>query len=220
MSLTLDSKELLKKALDHILYYLEIGKINEARKYYDFIIAFTSQFPEALWTDVEIWKLGKVLLVVYHSDVVDNEDENIKFAHLSFFYLHRSLELSEQKGLTENDSFVIYKTAATLLKSCEDCFYSTLTNLYLPKKCKDEKYIETAETFAKYLMPLIRYTVLLDLEKEVGSFHDDEFLEELCYEIEELYPDMSEKELNEARKMRKLLYNFIRYKVSEGELYF
>lgn len=216
-----ESQLLLKKVLNSALALSEEGNIREATKYIDIAHKIVVEFPVILWKDEEIWKISKILLIMYHFDFFDDEDENILLTHLAFLYLTRAIEMTEDFRYDTNTTFEIYRTLVVLMNSCEDTFNYTIAGFYTPESKKgNEEFVSTAHKLARSIQPYLQYGILMEIDSTFSSFKGDEFLEDLCVEIENEYTEMKEEYIIEAKKIRELLFNYIKVKVAKNDLTF
>lgn len=157
-----------------------------------------------LWNDARIADLGKLFLVMYHFDIFDSEEENITLAHKALLYTMRAEELIES---TDDSLFDILKNQAIILKSSQDCFVDLVSVFYQDhKREQTDDSLRGSRSLAQRVLPYVLYHVLIQITDRFDGFRGDHFLEDCCNDIEEEFPNISEKLMKEAANIKRLVY--------------
>jgi len=213
-----DPQELVITLADQIITLSNEGNKAQASKILETLYAILKEFPHILWNSVKVWKLSKALLIMYHYDVLDKEDENIYIAELAYIYAQRTQELFENslQENAEDDYFYAIHTQLVLLTTCEDCFTLTVEQFYANSGKIDEKTLQIAHSLASEVMPFVKYSLLEKIESEFDGYRKDAFLEQLCNEIELDYPEISDNKITHGGKIHKMLVNTLAKKLIAG----
>lgn len=217
--------ELIKNLAQQGLENAEQGKLAEAKKYFSALHTIIEEFPHILWKDPEVYMLGKAYLVMYHIDLFDDEETNIALAHLALLFTKRGIQLLLESNIMQSETggsivFDAMKNEIVIYKSCEDCFTHSIANFYKPKSATSDEVSLASIQLANRVIPYIQYDLLLKIEEFFESFQDDEYLEELCNEIESTYDNITDMLLVEANNVQKLLYHHIIGQVKNNSLQF
>jgi len=199
------------------------GKRREASSRLRILYEEVKKNPFLLWDDIEVVNLGKACFLIYHFDLFDDEKKNIECVHLSYLFLHRATELFELAKETSEKAilFEALKYQALLLKLSRDSYISSVATFYQPHNrtvLPDE--IKGSELLAERVLTYVLYDVLVEIDDTFKGFLKDQFLEDVCREIELEFPHISEKLMKEAANVRRLLFIFIKGKVMNQDFIF
>jgi len=216
---------LIKQLIDKAFNAGESGDKKNANRYLKAIYDITIEYPNILWHDREVYRLGKAFLIMYHFDIFEEEEINIGLAHLALFFTQRGIEVllkGEESALDDKNVhlFEALKNEIVIFKSCEDCFVHSISQFYRPKGDEKQDTYSVSLQLANRVLPYIQYDLLLKFEERFGSFEDDEFLEETCNDIEMRHDSISEKLLLEAVNIQKLVQHYIADKVVNNDFEF
>lgn len=216
-----NAEDIVAQLARNIVESGENAKTVDSHKYLKILIPILKEFPAILWDNPELYNLSRALMMGYHSDAFDDEDDNILLTHLAYLYICRAEELYIEDFMHDNNSiFDVLRIKVLLLKTCEDSFMHTISSFYLAKGGALDVDRQTAMRLANAIAPLIQYDVLLKIDSIYNGFNNDDLLDEICNDIELERTDISDKIMTEAAKINSMLYHYIKVKVGKGEFDF
>lgn len=198
------------------------GKIRACKEDLNAIYKWMKKEPFLLWDDVAISQLGKAIIMMLHMDLIDEEEQNIGLAHLSFLYITRGIEKEESLAPEEdtNELFRLRKDRIILMKSFDDSFVDSLQDFYFAdSKAKDLDEYNDQRKEVLSRMPYLQFADIHLIEQDYNNLRDDEYLLETANFIEH-ENDISDENLNEGLLLHKILYKHTQQKLREGKLHY
>jgi hypothetical protein len=211
MEHTIHPEQIVANLIDNILTAANAGNKKRVMQLFPTLNAVITEFPGILWHAPHVWKLAKALLIIYHYDVLDDEDDSIQLVERAFMYAQRAVDIAEkQQGIVQNASYYeALHTQVVILSSCADCFAHSIADICAVKSHNDREYIQTAFRFSHTIISLMQYAILEKMEEHFGDFSQDAYVAELCNHIEQEVPDISAKNLAYAQKVQALMVHQI-----------
>lgn len=195
----------LLAVINKVLEFSGEGKQAKAQHILPFVYESIMQYPQLLWNNVEVWKVAKSLLVMHHYDMIDEEDEELKMIQMAFVFSQRSIELCEiDVNAHKEDYFNALHTQIMLLSSCSDYFVDTLAELCSKTVMTNEERT-VALRLANRILPMLTYNVIVKVDDNFESFNNDAYLAEMCNKFELEHSDTTPKQLEDAKKIHKML---------------
>lgn len=198
------------------------GKIRACKEDLHSIYKWIKKEPFLLWDDVAISQLGKAIIMMLHFDLIDDEEQNIGLAHLSFLFVTRGIKREESLAPEEDtdELFRLRKDRIILMKSCDDSFVDSLQEFYFSdSKAKD---LDTHNEQRKAVLSRLPYLQFADIhliEQDYKNLRDDEYLLEIANFIEH-ENEISDENLKEGLLLHKILYKHIYQKLKNGILHY
>lgn len=199
-----------KHALEHAVAASERGLQAKAKPFLLEVYNNTLKSPFLLWDDVEnVGKLGKAFFIMFHFEIFEEEELNIRISHFAYVYLSRQKEL-----LAENESTAEYfdciKNIMLVLRHCDDNFTRSIAHFYLPKnKHAEEGDVSFSLSAAQAILSAMQYIAMSDVLAHEYYKPTDKYLSMICKEIEARNTETSQRVLVEGEKMIPRLYHFI-----------
>ncbi|MFO7868439.1 MAG: hypothetical protein R6U95_03970 [Bacteroidales bacterium] len=162
------------------------------------------EFPHILWHHPEIWKLAKVYIIMYHSDVDEDEDKNITMIEHAYIFAQRTIDMYEQDkhNVPKKDYFTALHTQVLLLATCGECYIPTLVQLYTQNPHTiDTEIRRVARNLSSTMLEYIEYALIDKITQNFDGLMNDEFLEDRCYFLEHEHEELSLKRINYAHKV-------------------
>lgn len=213
--------QIVANLVQDIIANTETSNIGKAQKSIKILFPILKEFPTLIWDDSILYNTSLALMMAYHTDTFEEEDDNLLLTHLAFAYLTRAQELAiENSPENQNQLFNILRTKVILLKTCEDSFIDTISKLYLIRQEANYKNKHTCLQLANTIIPLVQYHVLLEIDDTFNGFNNDDALEEICNEIELSRESISDKLMKEASNINNLLFIYIKNKLSTKDYNF
>ncbi|PKQ64230.1 hypothetical protein BZG02_05255 [Labilibaculum filiforme] len=216
------SVEQLRKLTVQAIEKGQNGKIRACKKDLNTIYMILKKDPFLLWDDNAISQLGKAIIMMLHFDLIDDEEQNIGLAHLSYLYISKGIEQEESLSPEENPAelFRLRKDRVILMKSCDDSFVDSLQEFYFAdSKAKDlDEYNEQRKAVLSRL-PYLQFADIHLIEQEYKNLKDDVYLLETANYIEH-ENNISNENLKEGLLLHKILYKHTHQKLREGRLLF
>ncbi|MDQ1771436.1 hypothetical protein GQR60_10010 [Labilibaculum sp. A4] len=214
------SEEQLRKLILQAIEKGQNGKIRACNKDLNAIYLILKKDPFLLWDDTAISQLGKAIIMMLHFDLIDDEEQNIGLAHLSYLFITRGIEKEENLAPEEDPAelFRLRKDRVILMKSCDDSFVDSLQEFYFAdSKAKD---LDEYNDQRKAVLSRLPYLIFADIhliEQEYQNLRDDAYLLETANFIE-YENEMSDENLQEGLLLHKILYKHTYQKLKNGEL--
>ncbi|PVX51075.1 hypothetical protein C7377_1408 [Balneicella halophila] len=201
-----DEKQ-LNSLIDDILNHSgRGGKINQLLQ--NLVEAVNDQ-PLLLWDSKKIEALSQVALRVLFLDCIDDEDEEIQWAHKTFAYITQALVSGREKGKEDSELFHILRSRVILLHSHDDFFIDTLDYFFFhdtPIQKDTDRYDRRA--FILRRIAAMQTQDLRTLESYNNELYQDEYLLEAEQTLSDKY-QFSEEELVEAQLLSDTLFKYI-----------
>jgi len=199
-------EDILLISINKALTYSEKGLTHKSQDLLKFIYYTSIEFPNLLWNSIEIWKLAKSFLILYHQDIFDDENTNIQIIQMSYVYNQRAIDLykeNPQPQYTE-DYFHALHTQVVILSTCSDCFIHSISELYSKESMTAEE-LKIAQRLAYKILPIITYDALMAIDDTFPNFNNDLFLDEVCNKIELDNPDITDEQIIESKKIHTVM---------------
>jgi hypothetical protein len=211
-------RELLLEAIENG----QQGKVRACNENLRAIYARLKNEPFIFWEDALISQLGKAIIMMLHFDLIDDEEQNIGLAHLSYLFISRGI-LREKSLTPEPDTselFRLRKDRIILMKSFDDSFVDSLQEFYFSNtKAKDlDEYNEQRKAVLSRL-PYLQFADIHLIEQDYNNLKNDEYLLEIANLIEH-ENEISEENLKEGFLLHKILYKHTYQKLKDGKLLF
>ncbi len=201
--------DLVLELAEKIIDFSNKGNKAKATTLLQTFYSIINEYPQVAWNKIEVWKLAKALLIMYHYDIIEGEDENIKIAERAYVYSQRSVELYEtslqEKENSQEDYFQALHTQVVLMETCEDCYLLTLEQFYAKSGGMTKEELKVARSLSREIAQYVAYSNLDKIEQEFDGFRNDAYLEEICNKIELDQPEISEKQIELGQKMNKMM---------------
>ncbi|MBN2596315.1 hypothetical protein [Labilibaculum sp.] len=216
------SEEQLRKLILQAIEKGQNGKIRACNKDLNAIYLILKKDPFLLWDDTAISQLGKAIIMMLHFDLIDDEEQNIGLAHLSYLFITRGIEKEENLAPEEDPAelFRLRKDRIILMKSCDDSFVDSLQEFYFAdNKAKD---LDEYNDQRKAVLSRLPYLIFADIhliEQEYQNLRDDVYLLETANFIEH-ENEMSDENLQEGLLLHKILYKHTYQKLKNEELHY
>lgn len=209
-------QRIAENLLHEILSQANVGNKARAAELLPTLYTIIQEFPHILWHSSEVWKVAKALLIMYHYDVLDDEDENIELVEYAFVFAQRAVSLYEKQPLqfSRDDYFNALHTQTVLLSSCADCYVHSIAQLYLSQQkevSSEHKQVSLQVSYA--LLPYMQYVLLEKISEEFEGLCEDGFLLELAHSIESEITTVSEKQITQASNLISFLVRMFQEKI-------
>ncbi|WP_372756114.1 hypothetical protein [Labilibaculum sp.] len=216
------SNEKFRKLILEAIENGQQGKVKACNENLRSIYKTLKNEPFILWEDVLISQLGKAIIMMLHFDLIDDEEQNIGLAHLSYLFITRGIE-QEEKLAQELDTcelFRLRKDRVVLMKSFDDSFVDSLQEFYFSDtKAKNlDEYNEQRKTVLSRL-PYLQFADIHLIEQDYSNLRNDEYLLEIANFIEH-ENEISKENLKEGLLLHKILYKHTYQKLKEGKLFY
>ena len=200
-----DPEEVLLAVVNKVLDFANEGKQAKAQHILPFVYESVMNYPELLWNNVEVWKIAKALLIMHHYDLVEDEADELRMLQMALVFSERAIELCESNKETPRDVyFKALQVQVMLLSSCSDYYADTIVEMCSKTLLPPEERM-MAIRLANKIMPMLSYNVLVKVDDAFENFNGDAFLSNLCNEFELENPDLEPKQLEDAKKIHKML---------------
>lgn len=204
----MNNTENIKLKIRESLSLINNGKQAKAKQNLKYIYAEIEKSPFILWDDELISHLGKCIIIMIYLDLFDDEDANIKLAHLAFIYISKGIYMEETKteDVSQEEIFRMRKDRVIILKSFDDFFVDSLISFYFSDnkaKDKDEHYKQRKIVLDK--LPLLQHAEIKNIEDEYEDLRNDEFLVQTSNFIE-YEASFTHEEFKEGQLLLELLY--------------
>jgi hypothetical protein len=198
-------EEVLLAVVNKVLDFANEGKQAKAQHILPFVYESVMNYPELLWNNVEVWKIAKALLIMHHYDLVEDEADELRMLQMALVFSERAIELCESNKETPQDVyFKALQVQVLLLSSCSDYYADTIVEMCSKTLLPAEERM-MALRLANKIMPMLSYNVLVKVDDAFENFNGDAFLSNLCNEFELNNPDLEPKQLEDAKKIHKML---------------
>ncbi|SRR5574344_178367 len=198
-------EEVLLAVVNKVLDFANEGKQAKAQHILPFVYESVMNYPELLWNNVEVWKIAKALLIMHHYDLVEDEADELRMLQMALVFSERAIELCESNKETPRDVyFKALQVQVMLLSSCSDYYADTIVEMCSKTLLPPEERM-MAIRLANKIMPMLSYNVLVKVDDAFENFNGDAFLSNLCNEFELENPDLEPKQLEDAKKIHKML---------------
>ena len=198
-------EEVLLAVVNKVLDFANEGKQAKAQHILPFVYESVMNYPELLWNNVEVWKIAKALLIMHHYDLVEDEADELRMLQMALVFSERAIELCESNKETPQDVyFKALQVQVLLLSSCSDYYADTIVEMCSKTLLPPEERM-MAIRLANKIMPMLSYNVLVKVDDAFENFNGDAFLSNLCNEFELENPDLEPKQLEDAKKIHKML---------------
>ncbi|RUT80015.1 hypothetical protein [Ancylomarina longa] len=217
----LTSVEQMKQLVTEAIDLGQNGKIRDSKIALRKIYQILKKDPFILWEDIMVSQLGKSIIMMIHWDLLEEEEENIGLALLSYLYISKGIKREENLNSEVDlcELFRLRKDRIILLKSCDDSFVDSLISFYFADKKATN--LDTYNEQRKAVLSRLPYLQLSDIyliEQDYPNLRNDEFLLELANYIESDHQDFSNENLKEAFLLHKVLYQQIYANLKDGKL--
>ena len=198
-------EDVLLAVVNKVLDFANEGKQAKAQHILPFVYESVMNYPELLWNNVEVWKIAKALLIMHHYDLVEDEADELRMLQMALVFSERAIELCELNKETPRDVyFKALQVQVMLLSSCSDYYADTIVEMCSKSLLPPEERM-MAIRLANKIMPMLSYNVLVKVDDNFENFNGDTFLSNLCNEFELENPDLEAKQLEDAKKIHKML---------------
>lgn len=198
------------------------GKIRACKEDLNAIYKWMKKEPFLLWDDVAISQLGKAIIMMLHMDLIDEEEQNIGLAHLSFLFITRSIEKEESLAPEEdtNELFRLRKDRIILMTGFDDSFVDSLQEFYFAdSKAEDLDTYNEQRKAVLSRMPYLQFADIHLIEQDYNNLRNDEYLLETANFIEH-ENEISDENLKEGLLLHKILYKHTYQKLKNGMLHY
>lgn len=210
----------IHERIDKALSMGEQGKYSNCRKELKTLYQDLKENPFVLWEDPYISHLGKAIILMIHMDLLDDEDQNIGLAHLSYLFISKGLLMEDRREPLpdEDERFRILHDRVLLLKSFDDFFTESLIGFYYAdKKAENRDQYNQQRKAVLSRIPLMQYADIFLIEQKDPNLRDDEYLLEVSNLIE--YDNtIDQKELKEALMLHQILFKYTYQQLQQGKL--
>lgn len=196
------------------------GKIRACKEDLRTLYTSIKNEPFLLWDDAFISQLGKAIIMMLHMDLIDDEEQNIGLAHLSYVFITRGIEKEESLAPDYDtcELFRLRKDRIILLKSFDDSFVDSLQEFYYAnEKAKDRDDYNQQRKTVLSRMPYLQFADIHAIEADYTNLRNDEYLLETANYIEH-DNEITAEALNEALLLHKILYKHTLKKLKDGNL--
>lgn len=208
-----------KDRLNDLLCRLDAdrGSTGKMHKLLNEVVSITMNNPLILWNEDEVKNLSQIALRVLFFDAIEEEEQEIVWAHLTFAYITQALLKARDEESTDEELFEILKNRLILLHSHDDFFFETIDYFFF----NDEEIIKatTKEERRSFVMKHITAMQAIDIIT-LGNYRQDLGGEEYLLEVEEkvnLKYQFTKEELTEAQLLLDTLFKYIWYKYKKNE---
>lgn len=216
------SIEQVRESITQAIENGQNGKVTACKKDLRLIYKSIKEEPFLLWEDSFVSQLGKAIIMMMHLDLIDDEEQNIGLAHLSYIYISQGIIREESMGESADtcELFRLRKDRIILLKSFDDFFVDSLQEFYFANdKAKDrDSYNEQRKTVLTRL-PYMQFTDIHSIEQDYQNLRNDEYLLETANFIEH-DNEITNEALKEAYLLHKILFKHTCQKIKSGKLDF
>jgi len=212
--------EKLKFKIRESLSLVSEGKQAKAKQNLKYIYAEIEKSPFILWDDEIISHIGKCIIIMIYLDIFDDEDINIKLAHLAFVYISKGIHSEESKGedTCQDEIFRMRKDRLIILKSFDDFFVDSLISFYYSNdKAENQKEYYEQRKIVLEKLPVLQYAEINNIEQEYEDLKNDEFLLQTSNYLE-YETEFEIDDLKEGQILLKLLYKNTYQKLSTDGL--
>jgi len=198
------------------------GKIRACKEDLHNIYTWIKKEPFLLWDDVAVSQLGKAIIMMLHMDLIDDEEQNIGLAHLSFLFITRGIEREESLAPEEdtNELFRLRKDRIILMTGFDDSFVDSLQEFYFTdSKAEDMDTYNEQRKAVLSRMPYLQFADIHLIEQDYNNLGNDEYLLETANFIEHEHK-ISDENLKEGLLLHKILYKHTYQKLKNGMLHY
>ena len=196
------------------------GKIRACKEELRILYTSIKNEPFLLWDDAFVSQMGKAIIMMLHMDLIDDEEQNIGLAHLSYVFISRGIEREESLAPDYDtcELFRLRKDRVILLKSFDDSFVDSLQEFYYAnEKAKDRDTYNLQRKTVLSRMPYLQFADIHAIEEDYQNLRNDEYLLETANYIEH-DNEITAEALKEAFLLHKILYKHTLQKLKEGKL--
>ncbi len=196
------------------------GKIRACKEDLRILYASIKSEPFLLWEDAFVSQMGKAIIMMLHMDLIDDEEQNIGLAHLSYLYITKGIEKEESLAPDYDtcELFRLRKDRIILLKSFDDSFVDSLQEFYYANdKAKDRDAYNLQRKIVLSRMPFLQFADIHAIEADYKNLRNDEYLLETANYIEH-DNEITAETLNEAALLHKILYKHSLQKLKDAKL--
>ncbi len=198
-------EEVLLAVVNKVLDFANEGKQAKAQHILPFVYESVINYPQLLWDNVEVWKIAKSLLIMHHYDLIEDEADELRMLQMALVFSQRAIDLCEKDiEANRNEYFKALQVQALLLASCSDYYADTIADM-CAKTVQQSEERAMAVRLANKIMPLLSYNALVKIDDSFENFNGDVFLSNLCNEFELENPELEPKQLEDAKKIHKML---------------
>ena len=196
------------------------GKIRACKEDLRILYASIKGEPFLLWEDAFVSQMGKAIIMMLHMDLIDDEEQNIGLAHLSYLYITKGIEKEENlaSDCDTSELFRLRKDRIILMKSFDDSFVDSLQEFYYSNdKAIDRDAYNLQRKTVLSRMPFLQFADIHSIEADYKNLRNDEYLLETANYIEH-DNEITAETLNEASLLHKILYKHSLQKLKDGKL--
>jgi len=218
----ISSTEKLRKQILQAIENGQNGKVKACKENLRSIYQSVKKEPLLLWDDAYISQLGKVIIMMLHLDLFDDEEQNIGLVHLSYLFVTRGIEKEESLAPDYDtcELFRLRKDRIILMKSFDDFFVDSLQEFYYSEnKAKDMDTYNDQRKAVLSRLPYLQFSDIQLIEQDYKNLRNDEYLLETANFIEH-DNEISVENIKEALLLHKVLYKYTFQKLKEGTLFY
>lgn len=196
---------ILKKALETALDLSKQNKRTQADALLRKIFEITQSEKTLELEITDVWKLAKALLAWYQIDNFESEQERLLVLKKSYLIAQQSIDNYEREQCAELLE-VFYEALLVqiiILNNCTEDFEMIVADVYT--RCTSETNSTIASRLAQKVVLHILYNTIVKIDDAFENFHNNEWIEKLCNDIEIGNPDLTPQQLINAEKIQKTI---------------